>query len=290
MRGGGKSMSLQAHQESCSGRSTTQAAHDAADDGFWSGFGLSECPTLSGKRILEIGCGEGARCFDTAAHDAALVVGVDPLEASLRRAEQTRTTLPPRIRKRVTFFHGYVEELPDDEKFDVILSENALEHVLDVPGLLGEARRRLVSGGQMFIGFGPLYHAPAGDHTWLRSALPGYRYFAWPWGHLLFERIALRRLSKMHGRPVTLAVDWPYLNLNRHTVDEFERMFRESGMRVIDVRKNYVKSLAGRLFAQAAKLPMLSRYCTLNLYVTLQRDDEHVQVEATRSRAEARAS
>jgi SAM-dependent methyltransferase len=283
-------MSLHAHQEGQSAASIDHAGPESADGGFWPGFGLSECPSMSGKRVLEIGCGEGARCFDTAAHDAAFVVGVDPLEQSVRRAEQALSTLNPRIRQRVTFFHGHVEELPKEEKFDVILSENALEHVLDVPGLLGEARRRLVPGGRMFIGFGPLYHAPSGDHTWLRSALPGYRYFSWPWGHLLFEGLALRKLSKVHGRPVTKTVDWPYLDLNRHTVDEFERMFRESGMHVLDIRKNYVKSLAGRLFAQAAKLPLLSRYCTLNVYVVLQRDDEHVQLGPMRTRAQARAS
>jgi SAM-dependent methyltransferase len=240
-----------------------------ADGAFWNGFGLDACPPLAGRSVLEIGCGEGNRCLELGACGAQRVVGVDVLEASILRARCVLAKAPGHWRSRVTFFHGPAERLPP-EQFDLIVSENSLEHVMDVSGVLAEARRRLNPGGRVYFGFGPLYHGPGGDHGWLRAVLPGRRFFPWPWGHLLFEKLALRRLSRLHGRPITRTFDWPYDDLNKHTVEEFEEMFRASGLRIALLRRNHVRSLAGRLFSAVGRLPVLSRYFTLNVFVILE--------------------
>jgi SAM-dependent methyltransferase len=236
------------------------------DDVFWRGFGLDGCPRLEGKTVLEIGCGEGSRCLEIGAHGADRVVGVDTLEHSILVSRGRLAKAPPAWRDRVSFFHGAAESLPAGQ-FDLIISENSLEHVNDVRGLLAEARRRLKPSGRLYIGFGPLYHAPGGDHGWLREVLPGRRFFPWPWGHLLFERFALWRLSHIHGRPITKTIDWPYDDLNKHTLEEFEEMFRTCGLRIVELRKNYVRSLAGQLFSALGRLPVLARYFTLNVFV-----------------------
>jgi SAM-dependent methyltransferase len=157
------------------------------------------------------------------------------------------------------------------EKFDVIISENTLEHVMNVAELLAQVRDRLKMGGRFYVGFGPLYHAPDGDHGWLRAVLPGRRIFPWPWGHLLLERFAFRKLSKLHGKAVTQTHDWPHLDLNKHTVAEFEEMFRKSGLRIEYLRKNDVRSHKARLFVAFARLPILSPYFTINMFAILQK-------------------
>jgi SAM-dependent methyltransferase len=238
---------------------------------FWERF-HPNVPTFDGKTVLEIGCGAGHRSFEAAAHGASRVVGLDPYEPSISKARAHLLTVPMADRERVTFFLGTLQMLPP-EKFDLIISEDTLEHVLDVPELLAEIRNRLNPGGQFYLGFGPLYHAFDGDHGWMRAVLPGRRMFPWPWGHLLLERYAFRKLSKIHGKRVTNTRDWPYLTLNQHALSEYQEMFRQSGLRIVSCRVNYATSLKGRLFNSLRHLPGLSRYFTNNIYMILEAGD-----------------
>jgi SAM-dependent methyltransferase len=233
---------------------------------YWERFGLSACPRFDGKTVLEIGCGEGRRCLEAAAHGAVRVVGIDPLEAQVAACHRVQARSPHPERDRVSFVVATLETLPP-ERFDIVISESALEHVMDVAALLAHVRSRLNPGGKFYLGFGPLYHAPDGDHGWLRAVLPGRRFFLWPWGHLLFEGYAFRQLSKVHGKALTRTHDWPYLDLNRHTLAQYEAMFRDSGMRVTYVRKNHMRSRKARLFAALGDLPILSKYFAINMFV-----------------------
>ena len=235
---------------------------------FWEGFGLETCPSFRGMSVLEIGCGEGQRAFEITSRGAQRVVGLDPMASSIAAARQRQASNP--WKTQVSFFQGTIDTLPA-ETFDIILSENTLEHVLDVPSLLAAIRNRLRAEGKCYLGFGPLYHAPDGDHGWIRAVLPGRRFFLWPWGHLIFERYAFNRLSEIHGRAVRQTRDWPYLSLNQHTGADYKRMFEECGMRIKFLRTNYVSSLKGHLVAVAGRLPMLSKYCTLNMFVVLEK-------------------
>jgi SAM-dependent methyltransferase len=238
---------------------------------FWERF-QPNVPSFDGKTVLEIGCGEGNRCFEAAAHGASRVVGVDPYEPSISVARAHLLIAPMAGRQRVVFFLGTLQMLPS-EKFDLIISEDTLEHVLDVPALLTEIRNRLNPGGQFYLGFGPLYHAFDGDHGWMRAVLPGRKVFPWPWGHLLLEKRAFRKLSKVHGKAVTNTRDWPYLSLNQHTFSEYQEMFRKSGLRTVYSRINYVESFKARLFTAFRGLPGLSRYFTNNVYMILENGD-----------------
>jgi SAM-dependent methyltransferase len=254
--------------------SKTSANHISVHDRFerfWERF-YPHTPTFAGKAVLDVGCGEGNRCFEAAAKGASRVVGVDPSwEISIARARLKNT--PVHERERIVFFEGLLPVLPP-ERFDLIVSEDTFEHVLDVPELLAEVRKRLSPGGQFYLGFGPLYHSFDGDHGWMRAVLPGRKFFPWPWGHLIFEKYALRKLSKLHAKQITNTRDWPYLSLNRHTFAEYEAMFRESGLRIAYSRVNYVRSLKGKLFAALAGVPGLSRYFTMNVYMILEHDHE----------------
>lgn len=238
-------------------------------DPFWAGFGLPSCPDFLGKTVLEIGCGHGWRCVQAAEHGAVRVVGVDPLASQIEQANANLDRSSGANRGRVTFFHGTIEKLPP-EQFDVLISESSLEHVMNVPDLLAEVRRRLKPGGRFYLNFGPLYHAFDGDHGWLRDVLPFRRFFLWPWGHLFLESYAMRKLSRIHGRPLTQTHDWPYLDLNRHALEDYERMFAASGLRVVSLRKNHVRSLKMKVFAAFAGVPGLRKYFTMNMYIVFE--------------------
>jgi SAM-dependent methyltransferase len=242
------------------------------NDRFWSGFGLFGCPDFSNKTVLDLGCGAGNRCLEAAEHGALRVIGLDTSDGHFAKGRARLASAPIAWRNRVSFYKGSLQSLPA-ETFDVVLSEDTFEHVMNVAELLAEVRQRLKIGGLFYVGFGPLYHAYDGDHGWLRDTLPGRKYFSWPWGHLILKGLAYRKLSRLHNRKVCQTHDWPYLDLNQHTVSEFEHMFRNSGMRIIYLKKNNVRSLKAKIYTALGKLPILATYFTINMFVILERHD-----------------
>lgn len=215
--------------------------------------------------VLEIGSGTGQRSEEIARCGAHRVVGVEPFVESFTWAIEK-----VRYPGQIEFFNGELKDLPP-ETFDAIVSENTFEHVRDVPGLLAEVRARLNPSGRLYVAFGPLYHAPDGDHDWLRSTLPGSHRALIPWGHLIFSKSAFIRLSKRYGRSIRSTIDWPFLDLNQHTAAEFEKMFLDSGLAIAYLGRNYVESAKGRLISALARVPFLAKYCTLNLAAILEK-------------------
>jgi 2-polyprenyl-3-methyl-5-hydroxy-6-metoxy-1,4-benzoquinol methylase len=79
---------------------------------------ISELVPLTGKRVLDVGCGAG-RLTTMAAKPAASVYAFDP---DAERIEQARASLPAELRGRVSFrVHG-VEQLDvARRRFDIAL-------------------------------------------------------------------------------------------------------------------------------------------------------------------------
>ncbi|MGQ0550749.1 MAG: class I SAM-dependent methyltransferase [Armatimonadota bacterium] len=77
---------------------------------------LDRLVSLAGKRVLEIGCGDG-RLTRPLAERARSVVAIDPERLDIARA---RRALPTRLKGRVDFEVASGESLPfPDEAFDV---------------------------------------------------------------------------------------------------------------------------------------------------------------------------
>ncbi len=244
---------------------------------FWSQFGLRACPRFDGLEVLEIGCGRGRRAVEVATHGAAHVLGIDSLPSEIAAACAERDTYHRALADRVDFRAVGIDTLPS-AAFDVILSEGAFEHVMDVDAVVGHVARTLAPGGRAYFAFGPLYHSPFGDHGWLRATLPGAPTLSWPWGHLLVPQpVLMRRLQRQRGGPLYRETrDWAYLDLNQRTVDEFERTFRASGLVVRQLATNAAVSRKGRAAARAMDLvgrawPALRKYLTVYMSVVLER-------------------
>ncbi len=96
---------------------------------------------VSGKKVLDLACGEG---YGSAllARKARLLVGIDIDEKTVRHALRKYPS------DNAQFIVGSVAEIPiAGIQFDVIVCFETIEHILEHKKLLGEAKRLLAPGG-----------------------------------------------------------------------------------------------------------------------------------------------
>ncbi|HEX9841839.1 MAG TPA: class I SAM-dependent methyltransferase [bacterium] len=152
---------------------------------------------LAGRRVLDVGCGDGDWAL-AAARQGAQVVGVD---ASLPMIEAAR------VRARdaaldVRFQQGDAMALPfEHDRFDGVLAVTVLCFVPDAPAALREMARVLVPGGRLVLGELGRWNA---------------------WG-------ALRRLRAWRGSQLWRTVSF-------RTVGELRALACDAGLKVEQVR------------------------------------------------------
>ena len=102
---------------------------------------------LNGLRILDVGCG-GGLMSEALACLGAQVVGVDASPGNVAAARlhaQSQNVL-------VDYWLGEpAEVLSPEERFDVVLALEVVEHVSDVPAFLSAAAALLAPGGMLFV-------------------------------------------------------------------------------------------------------------------------------------------
>ena len=101
--------------------------------------------SMKGLHILDIGCGGGLLC-EPLARLGASVVGVDPSETNVAAARQHADRADLAIDYRCTT----AEELAEtEERFDIVLAMEVVEHVADVPLFVQCCARMVRPGGLM---------------------------------------------------------------------------------------------------------------------------------------------
>ncbi|MDR3420517.1 MAG: bifunctional 2-polyprenyl-6-hydroxyphenol methylase/3-demethylubiquinol 3-O-methyltransferase UbiG [Xanthobacteraceae bacterium] len=103
--------------------------------------------SLAGLRILDIGCGGGILCEPLARLGAA-VVGADPSEQNIAVAQQHAAQSGLAIDYRGAGVEALAQA---DEKFDVVLVMEVVEHVTDVGLFVELAAATVKPGGLMFV-------------------------------------------------------------------------------------------------------------------------------------------
>ena len=102
-------------------------------------------PVVKGRRVLDVGSGEGYGAALLAEH-AQEVVGVDYSPAAVEHA--TATYRLPNLSFRI----AEATELPDElENFDVVTCFEVIEHITDAAGLVRNLRRALRPGGVLVL-------------------------------------------------------------------------------------------------------------------------------------------
>jgi SAM-dependent methyltransferase len=220
---------------------------------FWERFG--ERPSLEGLRVLDFGCGLGSFAVH-AAEEGAVAVGQDLSSSSIREARIIVGESYPEL--DVTFVDTPIGQM--EEQFDVIVTNETLEHVIDLPACLVALHDRLAPGGRMYAGWGPLWFSPLGGH-WDVSRVGR---FPIPWSHLV-----KRQSRASDGEYVDRIGGESAIALNHLRYRDYVRIIDESPFDVVSFRTNVGRHAMYRLLragARLAKDPFVA-----NIYAILRR-------------------
>ena len=230
---------------------------------FWSR--LSPQPDiLQGKRILELGCGYGAFCIRSAEEGASAVVGLDLDERRIEICRHFLASEHNAVSSFVEFRAEPIESL-SGERFDVVISNETLEHVLDLPSAVDAIEKLLDPGGIFIAGWGPLWHAPFGGH--------GYAWKVFgrtvPWSHVFAP--GLTRRSYMRDTGGLDRTGPREVGMNALPIEEYRKLFGHSGL-IID---SWVENAGGgsryAILRFLARFGPTRRYFTSNVYASMHR-------------------
>ena len=203
---------------------------------------------IEGKEILDFGCGLGYQTAAMALRGAKRVVGVDLRADHLELASAMLRSLG--LQERAEVKHGIGPELSG--KFDLVISQNSMEHYTDPVGCLSEMARALKADGKILLTFGPPWYAPLGSHMHFFTRVP--------WVNILFSEktvMSVRRNFRNDGATRYEEVEG---GLNRMSLKKFDRVVDEAGLRPLNRRYFGVKR-----FDLPTKLPFLKELFTNNV-------------------------
>ncbi len=173
-------------------------------------LGESVLREVTGKIVIDFGCGDGSEAIELAHCGASKVIGIDIRGSALLRARDRA------LRAGVGAVCDFCADT--DQLGDLVISIDSFEHFSDPAGALKEMYRLLRPGGAVIISFGPTWYHPYGGHL----------FSVFPWAHLIFSESALirwrsdirkdgaRRFSEVEG------------GLNQLTISRFEHLIQGS--------------------------------------------------------------
>lgn len=214
---------------------------------------------------LDMGCGTGEVTLALARMGAGRVTGIDVLPRSI---ETARTHAARLGLANARFLCEDIHDWTPAEKYDVVLSFDALEHIERPRPLLEKMRHLIAPRGLAAISFGPLFHSPFGDHMWdfFRLQLP--------WRGVLFSEQAILRVRRECFRPTDPARRFGEIagGLNQMRYSEFLRHVRVTGWAFDYLAVNAFlleRPLLRRVSDALASLPIVGDYVVHNVYAVI---------------------
>jgi SAM-dependent methyltransferase len=173
---------------------------------------------LSNRDVLDFGCGFGDQAGAMAREFGARVTGLDKHLGLVAAAT-----------RRYGDLARFTDRL-DGSTFDVVISQDAMEHFDDPSSALAAMAAALRPGGVILLVFGPPWWAPYGAHM---------RFFcSVPWLQLWFSEKTVMAVRARYRHDGAKHYEEVESGLNKMSLAKFERIVRSSGLRVLD--RHYV--------------------------------------------------
>jgi SAM-dependent methyltransferase len=204
------------------------------------GVYLDELPTRD-IDVLDYGCGWGGETLWLASRvRSACGVDIDPDAIA-----QARQALAKSGITNCSFVHSSDGRLPfADNQFDVVLSTDTFEHVMDLELAFSELLRVLRPGGVLLSRFGPLFYSPHGYHLYWACQVP--------YAHLLFGLAGVLALRNARAPRARQAENWREMGLNGRRYRDFKRAAVKAGFEIERLDPIPVRGLTA-----ATKLPLV---------------------------------
>lgn len=139
-------------------------------------------PDLSGKRVLDLGCGFGWHCRYAIENGATSVIGVDISEMMINVAKNKTTS------DKISYICMPIEDISFPEaSFDVVISSLTLHYIPSFEEVLNNVKRWLVSGGDFVFSVDHPIFTAEGTQDWYYDD-KGNR-LHWPVDHYFTEGI-----------------------------------------------------------------------------------------------------
>jgi 2-polyprenyl-3-methyl-5-hydroxy-6-metoxy-1,4-benzoquinol methylase len=225
-------------------------------------------PVDPSLRYLDMGCGSGELTIAFARLGVKRITGVDFLPRNIETAQAHARRIG--TGREVQFICRDLRAWVPEEKYDVLLSFDALEHIEDPGVFLRKMTGFIAPGGRAVLAFGPLFHSPYGDHMW------DFFRLQIPWRGVLFSEEAVLRVRRECFRPTDPAGSYREvaggLNLMRYS--EFLKHVRDTGWEFDYLAVNtFLKRVPPLRFISdtVMRLPGVRDYFAHNVYAVLRR-------------------
>lgn len=211
------------------------------------------------KVVLDIGCGAGGKTIYYASKGVKEITGIEILEKYRNEAENLAKNY--NLQDKFKFVQGDASNMPfEDEIFDTIIMNDAMEHVDQPEMVLRECYRVLKKNGKLYLNFPP-YNHPYGAH--LSDAI------GIPWVHVFFsektlintykelvknlpdgaERIDFRISKKQDGREY-------FSYINKMSIKRANNILQNSDFEL----EYYSEEPLRSFFKYPARIPFLKEY------------------------------
>lgn len=211
------------------------------------------------KVVLDIGCGAGGKTVFYASQGVKKIIGVEILGKYKREAEDL--AIKYKMENKFEFVCSDASDTPfEDETFDTIIMNDAMEHVDEPEKVLKECYRILKKSGKLYLNFPP-YNHPYGAH--LSDAI------GMPWVHVFFSEKTLINTYKelvkdlpdgkdrINFRIATRPDGTDYFSyINKMTIKRFNKIMENSNFNI----EYYKEEPLRNIFKHPAKLPLLKEF------------------------------
>lgn len=208
---------------------------------------------ISGKKVIDFGCGAGYQSVALVSQYDCYVVGIDTNRNTLQKAidlARAQRILETRL--------SFKDRITDDMKgtFDIVISQNSFEH-FDAPiTIVNEMRSLINKSGTLLITFGPPWFSPYGSHM--------HFFCKCPWLNILFAEQTVMRVRGRFRNDGGTRYEDVESGLNKMSVSRFEKIISSCGLDIKYRKYSCVKGI--NVFA---KVPILRELFINHVSVSL---------------------
>lgn len=185
---------------------------------------------INGKNVVDFGCGAGTQAIALQKEENCNICAVDTNANILLEAKKNAADLG--VNNEKLNFH---EKVPTNlaGSFDVVISQNAMEH-FPCPEIVLEQMKKLIhSKGKIFITFGPPWFAPYGSHM---------QFFCnFPWVNVFFSEKTVMNVRALYRNDGAKKYEEVASGLNKMSLKKFKTIVNNAELHIEYLNYNVVK-------------------------------------------------